>query len=1014
MAKALNRPLKERKSKSKLIIRMILPMLLLVILQLVTFFAILIVGGEFSYIKHYAYKSLVETTYNRKNIIQSELQQKMPIVQESAAEIDELIEELLTERDATISDLQTDKDLNLLIMESSVESLVDLLRNSRANGVHLILDSGSLYSEDGEKDAKTALYLRDLDPTTNAGYDDLLMETGYSSISQKFGIPLDSGWSLYFEPDPEDMQTFDYYYKTMQTAQEYNMLPLEDLGYWSGFSKHSRSAASNMRYTVPLIAEDGTVYGVLGIGMTENSILTSIPANDFTSISACYVLGHSSTENQYDIVSHSGTAFNRLVGNKDILTISGMLDDDVYDFSVDTGIDIAGSVQSINLYRYQSPYYSEQWALISVADRASVLSPLTNMIQMLFMAGLISLVFSIIIVIFICRGITKPISTVIQTMDSNQKYNQVLRFEPSNIFEIDRMTNAITQLQINVQDSSSQMSKMLRIANIGLGMFLYDHIDDSMFVGQSCLKMLHFHMQQDEDAVMSRQAFLDNITSDETKQIIMEGLEMTSDKTQADHIREYSITQADGSTEWMRISLIHTKNKSIGVLQDITSMMMEKQRIEYERDYDTTTGLLNRRAYYRKIEELFRNPDMLKITAILMIDLDNLKYVNDTYGHDFGDDYIKTAATTLKSFQNYGGIVARLSGDEFNVCLSGYSTKDEIREIIYEVRSQLLQKYCLLADGTHYKIRGSMGLSWYPDDAKTAEMLMKYADFAMYTVKHSTKGELAEFDMSAYETDSVLLTGVEEMNRIIDEVSVRYAFHSIVSAKTGEIYGYEALIRPQSTIFQSASELLRVAKTGAKLYEIERLTWTKALDDFQTQIDEGRIAKDCHIFINSISNAVLKLSDADIIEAEHPNLLSQIIMEVRESETTSKKYIDRKINRIVKWNAQIALDDFGTGYNNESALITLQPNIIKIDRAIVGGCDKDTSRRTIINNLINLAHSKEILVLAEGVETEGELRTVIGCGVDLLQGFYLNRPVFEPQPLAPEVMEMIKELAAQD
>ncbi|MCH5349536.1 MAG: EAL domain-containing protein, partial [Oscillospiraceae bacterium] len=822
---------------------------------------------------------------------------------------------------------------------------------------------------------------------------------------------LDSAWKLHFEPDPNDTKNFDFYYKTLNTAKEYGTLKPEYLGYWSGFSKMARNTTASMKYSVPLIADDGTVYGVLGIGLTENTVISDMPTSDFRNEIACYVLGNGTTENSFDIVAHSGTAFQKLLGKTEALDLIETPDKNIWGFDLDNGDDLAGCTQYINLYNYASPYYSEKWALISVADKSSVLRPYTNLIQMLIIAALISLAISVFVVFLTARNVVKPITEVIRTMNSNRKYSQVIRFEPSNIYELDNMTDAITQLQINIQGFSSQVSQMIRIADVGLGTFLYDSEDDSMFVGQSLLKQLDILEDADEDIIMSRTEFLENIDSAETKDAITKGLEEISRETQTDFIREYSIAQKDCSMRWMRLSLVNNKNKSIGILQDITNEIMEKKRIEYERDYDSTTGLLNRNAYYNQVEKLFQNADSLKVTAFIMLDLDNLKYVNDTYGHDFGDDYIKTAATSLKRFQYYGGIVSRLSGDEFNVCLSGFDSKDEIRGIIDDVRSQLLQSYCLLADGTHFKIRASAGVSWYPDDAKSYEVLMKYADFAMYTIKHSTKGELAEFDKSAYDSDAILITGVEEMNRIIDECSVKYAFHSIVNAKTGEIYGYEALMRPQSNVFQSPLDLLRIAKTSARLNEIERMTWTKALDDFKNQIEAGRIPRDCHVFVNSISNCVLELSDVQKIENDFSDILPNVVLEILEGESSNEDYNERKINRMKKWGAQIALDDFGTGYNSEYALITIQPNIIKIDRSIISGCDKDISRRTIISNLVKLVSSKGILILAEGVETEDELQTVISCGVDLLQGYYFNRPLFEPEPLKPEVTNKIRRMA---
>ena len=1011
MARSMTRAPRKGKKATKLIVRLLIPMLSLVILQLVIFFGILIAGGEFSYIQQYAYSTLVEKSANRKSYVESNFQQKMPFVHETAEKVNGLVSNLLSRNRVSISTLQENKDFIRDLMEQSVDPLIDLLRRSSVNDAYLILETGDLYNDDGSN-AKAALYLRDLDTTTEAGYEDLLMELGLSSISQKFGIILDSGWSLHFKPNPNDTENYDFYYKTLQAGEENGDTPPEYLGYWSGFSKFSNSAAGSMKYTVPLIASDGTVYGVLGIGMTENTILASLPSNDFVNETACYVLGRNQSNGRYDIIAHSGSSFSQLLGYADTLQVTETLGASVYDFDAATDVALAGSVQTMRLYDSASPYASEQWALISVADRMSVLRPLTNLIYMLATAAGISLVIGIVVVILSSVQIVKPITRTIRTMNSSREYGHVVRFNPSHIYEFDKMTEAITQLQINVQDFSSQVSQMMRIADVGLGTFQYDRTDNSVFVGQSTLELLHIQLDRDEDVILDCLDFLESIPEKENRQAITEALNMSPRKLRDkdDYTKEYSVTEEDGSTTWMRLSLIHDNNKIIGVVQDITSAIMEKKRIEYERDYDITTGLLNRRAYYQRLAALFHDKSALKVTAIVMLDLDNLKYVNDTYGHDFGDDYIKTAATALKKFQNYGGIVSRLSGDEFNICLSGFSSKEEVWEIINTVRDQLLQSSCLLADGTYFKIRASAGVAWYPDDAQTYEMLLKYADFAMYTIKHSKKGEIAEFDMSTYSQDSVLLTGVEEVNRIIDERSVRYAFQPIVVAKTGQICGYEALMRPQSSIFQSHLELLRTARTGAKLYELERLTWSKALDDFQSQIDAGNIAPSARVFVNSIATCALDPADMDAIEAAHSGLVSQVVLEVLESENTNENYLERKMNRMRKWKAQIALDDFGISYNSEEVLSSFQPNYIKIDRSIISGCDKDVSRRSIITNLVKLARSRHILVLAGGVETEDELKAVVSCGVDLLQGYFISRPLFEPKPLSADVVDMLQKL----
>ena len=1001
---------KKEKLKTKLSFRLSIPILLVVVFQLFTFLITMVVGGEFRDIRQYAYNTLVEKTENRYNYIRTELREKPTLVQEYSEQINSLVTDILNDNGATIAQLQTDKDLNRSIIESSVEIISNLLWRSQANDAYFILETGELYADESTGTAKAALYLRDVDPRSNSGYSDLLMEIGYSSLSQSYGITRHSGWSLYFEPDPENMEHFDFYYRTIETAKENSSLSQNSLGYWSGFSRPS-STTSSMKYTVPLIAEDGTVYGVIGIGLTESTILSNMPSQDFLSETACYVLGRSTTENIFDVMTYSGSAYGKLLGNEDTLHVKS-LQENIYSFDQVTDVVLAGSVQLLDLYSQNSPYKTEQWALISVADKASVLRPLRFLQEMLMISAVISLLVAGVIAFLSCIQLIRPISNAIKLMSDKQTSNEIIHFQPSNIYEIDKMTNAITQLQENSQKFSSQVSRMIRIADVGLGTYMYSRTDDSVFVGQSFQEFLHGQMQLEQDTVMSRQEFLNSISAEKIRQAIQESMDRLDGNFQEDYSEVCLIDSEDGNSQWIRLSSVYAEDQSIGILQDITEMMMEQKRIEYERDYDRLTGLLNRHAYYQQIEELFHDKDKLKITAFIMIDLDDLKYVNDAYGHDFGDDYIKTAATILTAFRNYGGIVSRISGDEFNICLPGFDTKDEAREIIAQVRDKMLQGSCLLADGTHFRIRASFGVAWYPDDAQSYEMLMKYADFAMYTVKHSTKGDIAEFDINSYSANSVLLTGVEEMSRIIEEGRVRYAFQGIISARTGEVYGYEALMRIQSNIFQSPLELLRTAKNSARLYDIELLTWKRSVADFLVQMEAGRIAPDAYIFINSIANVRLKPEDErSLMENGYPDL--RIVAEILEGEDATNGDVIQKYEAMKKGGAKIALDDFGTGYNSEYTLLAIQPNIIKIDRSIISGCDKDASRRMIINNLVKLSRSRDILVVAEGVETEDEMKTVIACGVDLMQGYYFGHPLFEPQPISPEIVEKIRQAASR-
>lgn len=1011
----MKNPFNKKNKNFGIFFKIFVPMMILVMFQLSTFLLVSLISGEFTYIKEYANSMLIDKTENRKNYIENELQQKMALVLNAADNVNDIVESILQEENCSIEDITTDKELNKKIYSQTAENLIYLLRINMVNDAFIVLDTGDLYNEN-DTSYKGGMLIRDLDPSNNSLNDnkDLLMEFGNSSIAQDFNITLDTEWSSKLKVNISD-SNYEFFFNTIETAKLNPTEDLSNLANWSGFSRISNYGGASMKYTVPLIDDNGNVYGVLGIGIMENMLLKKLPSNDLLNENACYILAYNDDNSKkYSVLLHSGSIYTRLVQDSNKIDCSNTIHDGNI-FEINGNIKSIGNLQEISLYNETSLYYNQNWVLISLADKNNVLKIYNTVIDTFYISSIISLLVGTFILIIISKQISTPISNIIDKLNNKDNYNKIISFNPTKIAEIDQLTNAITELQINVKESASRVSKIISMSDVGMGVFTWDCVSDNVFICESLIILLNFTDLPQEDTYITFNQFIKYLSKSSHNNCIIEPIlkiKNSSDIETSNINQVKTFSMGSGiNKKYFKLSITQDNSNIIGVIQDVTSITLERQKIEYERDYDLTTGLLNRRAYYKKIEQLFANPNSLGVSAFIMWDLDNLKYVNDTYGHDFGDDYIKTGANIFKQFKNYNGIVARMSGDEFNVFLSGYNSKEEILEVVNKVRDNLLNSYCLLSDGTHFKIRASGGIAYYPYDSKSYEMLIKYADFAMYTIKHSTKGALAEFDMSTYNKDSILITGIEEMNRIIDEHSIKYAFQSIISAKTGKIYGYEALMRPQSSVLKSPLELLRIAKACSKLYKIERLTWIESLQSFHKQIDEGKAPKGTKIFLNSIANCIINEDDIEQIEKTHSAILKDLIMEILEGEQSNIDFMNTKISLIKKWHGKIALDDFGSGYNNEYALITLNPNIIKIDRSIISGCDNDSNRQNIITNLIQIAKAKNILVLAEGVETYEELKTVIDCGVDLIQGYYVGRPLFELQDVPQEIKLQIKSLS---
>ena len=438
----------------------------------------------------------------------------------------------------------------------------------------------------------------------------------------------------------------------------------------------------------------------------------------------------------------------------------------------------------------------------------------------------------------------------------------------------------------------------------------------------------------------------------------------------------------------------------------------ERSRIEHERDYDALTGLYNRQAFFRVCGELFEKPRMMRCAALMMTDLDNLKTINDTYGHDWGDIYLRKTAHSLQQGVPSGTVVARLSGDEFLLLFYGYETKEALRKDIRKLEEGFARSSATLPDGKKLCIRMSGGVAWYPDDAADLDSLKRYADFAMYEVKHSTKGEVREFDMERYRDGIYAMKQRSDFEVLIREKQVDYYFQPIFSARDGHVAAYEALMRPRLPALSSPQRVMELASEMGRLYDIEKLTLFRACECYEALEAEGKVEPDALVFVNSIASIGLNDEDWASFCAAHKAILPKLVVEITEEEEMDVQALEWKRNAPGS-PAVFALDDYGSGYSNGSSLLTIAPRYVKVDIAIIRGIDADPDKQQFLKALIEYARPRGIQVLAEGVETMDDLRRVLEMGVDLLQGYGLARPAAEPVAIHEKAARVIEEAARQ-
>ncbi|MFQ9152628.1 MAG: EAL domain-containing protein [Blautia sp.] len=263
-----------------------------------------------------------------------------------------------------------------------------------------------------------------------------------------------------------------------------------------------------------------------------------------------------------------------------------------------------------------------------------------------------------------------------------------------------------------------------------------------------------------------------------------------------------------------------------------------------------------------------------------------------------------------------GTICSRISGDEFNVLFYGYDSQEEIRKKIGELEKAMNQSTMMLPSGRELHLSISGGIAWYPENSKDLMTMKKYADFAMYQAKHSSKGTLREFDPKIYQKAAVDTEKRQEFQQLIREELVRYHFQPIISGKTGETVAYEALMRVSLPIISNPEEVMQLAREENCLHEIERLTMFKSTEAYLFLAREGLISAKARLFVNSIASQHMTEEECREYIRRFSSIQDRIVVEITEEEGLDTVSLEAKRN-MPGFSGMFALDDYGSGYSND-------------------------------------------------------------------------------------------------
>ena len=420
---------------------------------------------------------------------------------------------------------------------------------------------------------------------------------------------------------------------------------------------------------------------------------------------------------------------------------------------------------------------------------------------------------------------------------------------------------------------------------------------------------------------------------------------------------------------------------------------------------DSLTGLLNVRGYTRIMtERVGKFDDPNKLLRVISIDVENLKGVNETYGHDEGDRMLERLAAILTVSASEGDLCVRVTGDEFFIA-GILDSEDEFDDVPKNLEYQI-QAYNSSAE-RDYSINLHMARVTAP--LTSAEVIANLPYEAEYQRSMKKRND-QKMQRSQKANGAVSAADEEERNnviRIINENLFNYVFQPIIDARTGEIFAYEALMRSGGKYKISPLTILNHAEDIGRLGDIERLTLFNTLEIYKKHRDLFGKKK---LFINCIPAFILSDADFEQLYSLYGDIMDQVVLEFTEQTEMSPAQLAVLLKRSKRTNYQIAIDDYGTGYSNISSLLNFMPNYVKVDRSLISNIHTDRRKRHFTKNIIDYAHDNNFLVLAEGVEKPEEMAAVIAMDFDLIQGYYTACPAKDivpeiPFPIRSEISE---------
>ncbi|HAT33536.1 MAG TPA: hypothetical protein DCW29_22640 [Janthinobacterium sp.] len=576
-------------------------------------------------------------------------------------------------------------------------------------------------------------------------------------------------------------------------------------------------------------------------------------------------------------------------------------------------------------------------------------------------------------------------------------------------FLVNELSEKVSQLQVINRQLGAEMiereavertlreseERYRQLIEISPDAIMIERAGKITFVNRGALRLFGAASQE---ALLGLSLF--ELVSEESRELVKTSVRQASLAHAEPHPVEGMMTRLDNSKIDVEITQSVYQYGGEAAIQtivhDITRHKHHEEQLRKLALHDALTGLPNRILLMDRLDHAIVQAERHQYPIfVLFIDIDRFKLINDSLGHDAGDDLLKAVAARMALCVRTGDTLARLGGDEFVVLLGDAFTEEVLEQLVRRILATVAEPMVLKQ--REVSVTCSIGYSAYPDDGKDAITLLKHADTAMYRAKTEGRNNIQRYASEMYNRVNERL-GIEvQLRRALERGEFLLHYQPQVDLRSGRITGVEALLRWQHPELGLVPPLRFIAVAEDTRMIVPIGEWV-----IRTACRQARAWQDAGLAPITMS---VNLSGQQLVR---PELIGEVESALREAglaperleleltETVSMSNPQRTVDILQKFReigVKVAIDDFGTGYSNLAYLKLFPIQTLKLDRSFICEVGKDSASMVIIQGIIGIARGLQLKVVAEGVEEQEQLDTLVSYGCDAIQGYYFSRPL---------------------